>query len=177
MNTNKKGFTPLEILAGKGKQRGNQKFLTGFTLIELLVVVAIIGLLSSIVGVALNNSRTKARDARRVSDMKQAKSGLDLYFSHGAGYPDTATWTAATSSSLSCSGVSIMRIPIDPVSASYVYTYTASGNLLSGCGTIVRSDYELEFYIENKAKYYIMDEDGTVRDKVTGSAVSFDTLL
>ena len=43
----------------------------GFTLIELLVVIAIIGLLSSIAVVSLNGARAKARDAKRVSDVKQ----------------------------------------------------------------------------------------------------------
>ena len=43
----------------------------GFTLIELLVVIAIIGLLSSLAVVNLNSARGKARDAKRVSDVKQ----------------------------------------------------------------------------------------------------------
>ena len=43
----------------------------GFSLIELLVVIAIIGLLSSLAVVNLNSARGKARDAKRVSDVKQ----------------------------------------------------------------------------------------------------------
>lgn len=59
----------------------------GFTLIELLVVVAIIGLLSTLSIVALNTARAKARDARRVSDIKQIQTALELYYNDKAGYP------------------------------------------------------------------------------------------
>jgi prepilin-type N-terminal cleavage/methylation domain-containing protein len=52
----------------------------GFTLIELLVVVAIVGLLSSVVLVAMNASREKARDARRRADLRQIATAMDLYF-------------------------------------------------------------------------------------------------
>lgn len=55
----------------------NQK---GFTLIELLVVIAIIGLLSTLAVVALGSAREKARDSKRLSDIKQVQTGLELYF-------------------------------------------------------------------------------------------------
>lgn len=59
----------------------------GFTLIELLVVIAIIGLLSSIVLVSLNSARQKARDARRLIDMKQIQLALALYYDSNDSYP------------------------------------------------------------------------------------------
>ena len=53
----------------------------GFTLIELLVVIAIIGLLSTLAVVSLNSARVKARDARRMSDLKQISTAMELYAS------------------------------------------------------------------------------------------------
>lgn len=64
---------------------------SGFTLIELLVVVAIIGLLSSVVLASLNNARAKAKDTRRVADLKQMQLALELYHSDNNAYP-VAAW-------------------------------------------------------------------------------------
>jgi len=50
----------------------------GFTLIELLVVISIISLLSSVVLASLNSARAKARDATRLSNLKQLTNALLL---------------------------------------------------------------------------------------------------
>ncbi|MDO8555289.1 MAG: prepilin-type N-terminal cleavage/methylation domain-containing protein [bacterium] len=64
----------------------------GFTLIELLVVIAIIGLLSSVVFASLNGTRTKARDAFRLSSLRQVQNALELYASDNNGlYPSTGS--------------------------------------------------------------------------------------
>jgi len=59
----------------------------GFTLIELLVVVAIMGLLASLAIVSLNTARARARDARRVADVKQIQTALELYYMDNYKYP------------------------------------------------------------------------------------------
>jgi len=50
----------------------------GFTLIELLVVIAIIGILASIVLVALNSSRVKARDTTRIESLKEMVKAISI---------------------------------------------------------------------------------------------------
>ncbi len=65
----------------------------GFTLIELLVVIAIIGLLATVVMTSLNSARKKGRDARRVEDINQMKTALELYYDSKGYYPSTASGT------------------------------------------------------------------------------------
>ena len=59
----------------------------GFTLIELLVVIAIIGLLSTMTIVALNSARSKARDTRRIADMRQLVTAINMYYDMYGEYP------------------------------------------------------------------------------------------
>ncbi len=51
----------------------------GFTLIELLVVIAIIGLISSIILYNLAVARQKGRDTKRIADMQQIDTAIQIY--------------------------------------------------------------------------------------------------
>ncbi|MEK7106427.1 MAG: prepilin-type N-terminal cleavage/methylation domain-containing protein [Patescibacteria group bacterium] len=59
----------------------------GFTLIELLVVIAIIAVLASIVIALLSQTKSKARDTKRIQDMKQLKTAIELFYSQNGYYP------------------------------------------------------------------------------------------
>jgi type II secretion system protein G len=110
----------------------------GFTLIELLVVIAIIGLLSTIISVAMGNARLKARDARRMSDLKQIQTALELYYTDKNEYPlgnpainlgDTthACLNLANGfGSAPCDSAFMGSVPTDPQSGVY-YVYTSAG--------------------------------------------------
>ena len=96
----------------------------GFTLIELLVVIAIIGILATIVLVSLNTARSKARDTRRVSDVRQVALALEMYYDDEKAYPILATCgdipTALTPTYMGA-------VPADPgATDTYAYLGTAT---------------------------------------------------
>lgn len=119
----------------------------GFTLIELLVVIAIIGLLSTLAVIALGSARTKARDAKRLSDLKQVQTALELYYTDKAAYPTAAdgiTLGGATALCLdnttagwaaTCTSPYMGLVPKDPGSTSYTYT-SANGSTYTITATL-----------------------------------------
>ena len=67
-------------------RKGNQK---GFTLIELLIVVAIIGILAAIAIPQFAAYRQKAYNSASLSDLKNAKTGMEAFMADNQQYPAT----------------------------------------------------------------------------------------
>lgn len=110
----------------------------GFTLIELLVVIAIIGLLSTLAVVALSSAREKARDSKRLSDLKQIQTALELYYTDNNAYPSLSSTSTLGSANFDClDGGGIVAscstaptymglIPADPQTGTTDYVYQAN---------------------------------------------------
>ena len=106
---------------------------SAFTLIELLVVIAIIGILSTLAVVALQSARSKARDSKRVADVKQMQTALELYFNDNGSYPTSVTSTIATSGIVYMASVPAAPTPADGDCADEdnAYTYSSDGSTYS----------------------------------------------
>ena len=109
-----------------------KKTKTAFTLIELLVVIAIIGLLSTLSILALNTARARARDTKRVADVKQMQTALEMYYNEKGDYPTTGI-TAGNPIGIG-TNVYLKSIPTPPTPfdgtactnvGHYTYAYTA----------------------------------------------------
>lgn len=139
----------------------NTKVSVGFTLIELLVVIAIIGLLSSIIMVAIYNARSKARDAKRIGDMTQMANAIELFHNTNQGYPNGA---GGIPQNLTGTGGFLTKLPTAPLPAdgncdaivnplgqsANNYYYIPTGSPSSVNGLQVWSDYSYYFCLGNK---------------------------
>ncbi len=113
---------------------------SGFTLIELLVVIAIIGILATLTILSLNSAKQKARDATRLSDIRQMQTALELYYNDAGGYPTQITPGQSLVSPTS--GVTYMTIiPSNPrpwndgscANSDFTYSTSTAGYSLNYC--------------------------------------------
>ncbi len=124
----------------------------GFTIIELLVVIAIIGILTTIVVSNLSGPKSKARDAKRISDLGNIQLAVSLYFDRCKQFPATLVPTA---NNCNVSGITlgnyISTIPTAPASGSYVYDVNTA-----------KTDYILQATLESYNDILKDDVDGSV---------------
>lgn len=83
----------------------------GFTLVELMIVIVIIGVLTTLIMVSLDNTKMTARNTRRLADIKQIQLALKMYYNDTGTFPSSIT----PGSSISKGGANYMlRVPSNP---------------------------------------------------------------
>ena len=139
------------------------KFKKAFTLIELLVVIAIIAILATLAVVALQNSRASARDAKRLADVKQMQTALELYFNDNGSYPTSVTSTIATSGIVYMATIPTPPTPVDGdcTAENNSYTYSSDG-----------STYSITFCLGKQISGLSSGEKVLTRDGVSNSTSS-----
>jgi prepilin-type N-terminal cleavage/methylation domain-containing protein len=116
----------------------------GFTLIELLVVIAIIGLLSTLSIVALNQARARSRDARRLADIKQIQTALEMYYNDQNGYAAAVAngTPIATGTTVYMNAVPKPPTPADGAACTGSITYTYAPTTFNG---MANGSYTLQY--------------------------------
>ena len=84
---NKENTFSKVFFSNKEKNTNNNLNIPAFTLIELLVVIAIIGILATLAIVSLSTARSSSRDAKRLADLKQLQTALEVYYNDYGSYP------------------------------------------------------------------------------------------
>jgi general secretion pathway protein G len=124
----------------------------GFTLIELLVVVAIIALLTSIALIGLVSAREKSRNVKRLADMTQMNTALELFNAQNKGYPDTLNGIPQGMTPTFLTSIPVAPVPPDGLcdqvanpagyqANSYYYMPTGSSYQLTPGGPNLYPDY------------------------------------
>jgi prepilin-type N-terminal cleavage/methylation domain-containing protein len=106
----------------------------GFTLIELLIVVAIIGLLATLAIVSLTSAQQRARDTKRIADVKAIQTAMELHWNEEATYPSLDSTDTNDDDWSDLSGELsdfVSGLPVDPDHSDgtyYTYAYNPANN-------------------------------------------------
>jgi general secretion pathway protein G len=148
------------------KPHKKNKYNRGFTLIELLVVISIISILSSVVLASINTARVNARDAKRISDLRQIRIALELYRNTNGDYPVAGPWILSsdanwdtTSALQTALAPYLPKLPKDPINntgtpwvdGGYTYAYGYAPGSYSYSTT---KRYDLSAQLENQGSSY-----------------------
>lgn len=112
----------------------------------------------------LRSARAESRDAKRISDVRQYASALDMYFSDNGGYPAGQGGKPVGlegSAQEDLAGGYLYELPTAPTPADgrctddfNTYTYTAKGTPTTQQGVTVYPDYQLVFCLGSNTGGY-----------------------
>jgi len=130
----------------------------GFSLIELLIVIAIIGILSAVVLSSLGTAREKARDARRMTEVKDMTKLLAI--ESDTGNVALTGCIGADALTSTCTGpgeVSSFANYTDPSGSATICALGVTGpcgysiSQLDGSAAAGTEDYQICFWLEQGA--------------------------
>ncbi|MFZ5365312.1 MAG: hypothetical protein ACOZBH_03935 [Patescibacteria group bacterium] len=127
----------------------NQK---NIRLLEIIIMVGVIGILSTLAAIGVNNAQKKTRDNRRIEDMVMVRSAMQLIYNQSGSFNgDTC---AAETRVADCSGpelvkyINNIRELRDPDSNGV----SCSQNFVKGCDysfkSLTNESYSVYFYLE-----------------------------
>lgn len=138
----------------------------GFTVIEVIIVLAVILVIGVLAAVAVNNARSKQRDATRLSQVRQVQSALEQFFNEVSVYPESGEGLLPLGDARASACLGLSGFRADCSSEEAVFLRRIPGTLdkglegLSICGNPPRnafcylgvegdSDYRIQFELEN----------------------------
>lgn len=135
----------------------------GFTLIELLIVVAIIGLLATLAILSLTSAQAKARDTKRIADIKSIQNALEMYYNDNSHYP-YLTAASTTWANLQTTLTDQLNAMPSPPNTTYDYEYATNGT--------TGSVYCLRTQLEKDNQILDQDNDVSGCDTTTPATVT-----
>ena len=131
------------------------------------MVIAIIGILASVILTSLSSARSKARDTKRVAQLREVQKALEMYYTDNGVYPvrdsqggcSAAVWNTPLAPLVSGGYISgIPRDPIDSqVDSNLCYNYMSDISTSTyRCNGIARHlyMYAIMFSLENPDPKY-----------------------
>ena len=131
----------------------------GFTLIELLVVIAIIGILAAIVLVSVRTGPERAKDARIISAMAQARTiAAEVYAENNSKYSNLCYSTDNTFNDDNYPGSSEIKKELGTIESDI----ESNGGVIKCFAS--DDDYCVTSSLNKTNAYYCIDSDGIAKE-------------